>query len=108
MTLRILQEQLIREERQVALQHEQACYPHIAEKDKTASWQRANRAFNALYRSIRPWVSDDAAKSGDSVSRKKEYDEAFSAWMEEFGDPDDPATQASIDRTVAYLNRKGA
>lgn len=62
-------------------------------------WGRANDALSGTYDSLFPWY----AKDETAEDKKSHADHLRDLWVDAWGDPDDPLTQAKIDATARAL-----
>lgn len=87
----------------LVVQHRQ----HTAALEYTAGkqtfdhhWKHASQILATLTGMYFPWTG------AKPLSRKEEYESLRGQWIERFGDPKDPAVQASVDRTVEFLQSR--
>ena len=103
LVLQELRRQLSLEDLQARLCHNQATFGFVRADQQKAVWYRMQDNLLDYRKGLRPWEKF----KDDRENRLSEMRKLENAWASEYGDPNDPETQASIARTVAYLNRKG-
>jgi hypothetical protein len=88
----------------VALQYEEAAYAltrDLSADSRVAVQGVAERLRKKRLKLIRPWIKIDVSQT----EREDSYSAMSEAWKRHWGDPNDPATKAKIDSTVAWLNQ---